>query len=131
MATTFEMPEIAAAIGRAQLTRLDELVERAELIANALTRGITGLRGITPPKVRDGCRHNYFMWSCKIDESVVGVSRSAFCKALAAEGVPLAEGYVRPIYQLPMFQKRIAMGRNGFPFSLSDVTYANGMVPCG
>jgi len=36
---------------------------------------------------------------------------------------------VRPLYLLPLFQKRIALGASGFPFTLSDVKYEKGMCP--
>ena len=123
------MTELSAAIGRAQLERIDELVERAESIARRLTEGTSGLAGFTPPAVGIGCRHNYFMWSAKIDPAQLGTSRSLFSKALVAEGVPNAEGYVEPIYRIPMFQQRIAIGREGFPFSLSNRTYPDGLCP--
>jgi perosamine synthetase len=123
------MPELSAAVGRVQLERVDELVDRAESIAKRLTDGVGNLRGITPPAVRKGCRHTYFMWSCKLDPDVLGVSRSAFANALTAEGFPNAEGYVAPIYTLPLFQKRIAIGAHGFPFNLSKRTYARGDCP--
>ena len=125
----FRMTELSAAVGRAQLARIDELVGRAEAVAQALTRGTADLPGFTPPHVRPGCRHNYFMWSARLDPARVGLPRADFCKALAAEGVPVAEGYVRPIYRIPLFQRRIAIGREGFPFALTDRTYPVGLCP--
>lgn len=125
----FRMLEMSAAVGRVQLQRVDELVERCEYVATRLTAGIKGLKGMTPPAVRDKCRHNYFMWTCLFDEAVLGVSREIFVKAVRAEGVPLGEGYVKPLYLLPMFQKRMAVGRNGYPFSLSEQQYESGLCP--
>jgi perosamine synthetase len=125
----FRMPELSAAIGTVQLDRLDELVDRAESIARRLSEGTSNLSGFSVPAVRSGCRHNYFMWSAKVDPEQLGVSRDAFSKALTAEGVPNAQGYVEPIYRLPMFKKRIAIGSSGFPFNLSDRTYPNGLCP--
>ena len=55
--------------------------------------------------------------------------RDTFCRALAAEGFPLGVGYVRPLYLLPLFQERIAIGAEGFPFSLSNRTYPKGLCP--
>ena len=52
-----------------------------------------------------------------------------FSKALEAEGFPNTEGYVKPLYLLPAFQKRMALGRNGFPFTLTEKTYHKGMCP--
>ena len=36
---------------------------------------------------------------------------------------------MRPLYLLPLFQKRIAFGSSGYPFTLSDVRYEKGMCP--
>jgi hypothetical protein len=69
------------------------------------------------------------MWSAKIDPALLGAPRGAFSKALTAEGFPNAQGYVEPIYRIPMFQRRIAIGRDGFPFNLSDRTYPEGLCP--
>jgi len=123
------MTELIAAVGRAQLDRMEELVGRVEAICRRLTNGLSDLPGFVPPAVRPGCRHNFYMWSAKIDPAVVGCSRGAFSGALAAEGFPNAEGYVLPIYQIPLFQRRIAIGRQGFPFSLRPRTYPVGLCP--
>lgn len=125
----FRMSEIHAAIARAQLKKVEPQVQRCERMAQALTEGVRGLPGLTPPKVRAGCRHNYFQWTMRYDESLIGVPREKFVAALQAEGVPVAQGYVPPIYWLPMFQKKIAMGGKGFPFSSSGVSYTKGMCP--
>ena len=55
--------------------------------------------------------------------------RAQFSKALAAEGFPHSCGYVAPLYRLPMFRNRIAIGREGFPFNLSDRRYDDGLCP--
>lgn len=127
----YRMTEITAAMARVQLDRVDELVDRVERVCNALTAGLSDLPGFTPPRVRSGCRHNYYMWSAQFDAEQVGTTREKFSQALMAEGFPNAYGYVRPIYRLPMFQKRIAMGDQGFPFNWEgrNSTYPAGLCP--
>jgi perosamine synthetase len=127
----YRMTEITAAMARVQLGKVNVLVERVERVCNALTAGLSALEGLTPPKIRAGCRHNYYMWSAKFDAAAVGASRDLFCKALAAEGFPNAGGYVKPIYQIPMFQQRIAIGKQGFPFSAAarQQQYSKGLCP--
>jgi perosamine synthetase len=125
----FRMTELGAAMARVQLSRIEELVGRVEKIAARLTEGLSNLKGVTTPAVRSGCTHNYYMWSVKIDAAALGAGRDAFSAALAAEGFPNATGYVPPIYWLPMFQKRIAIGREGFPFTLRDRHYPAGLCP--
>jgi dTDP-4-amino-4,6-dideoxygalactose transaminase len=87
------------------------------------------LEGINAPLVRDGCRHVYYVWAIRYEEDIVGVSREKFSQALAAEGFPNFTGYVRPLYLLPVFQRRIAFGRQGYPFNHSDVVCYKGMCP--
>jgi perosamine synthetase len=43
--------------------------------------------------------------------------------------LPISEGYVKPLYMLPVFQRRIAIGRNGWPFTLTNRRYEKGMCP--
>jgi perosamine synthetase len=125
----YRLPEIAAAMARAQLGKLDGLVARCERIAARLSAGLADLPGLTPPATRPNCRHVYFMWTARYDADRVGAPRAAFARALNAEGVPVAEGYVAPLYWLPLFRERRAIGRDGFPFTLTDRTYPRGLCP--
>lgn len=123
------LTELCAAIGLVQLDDVEEHVARREKIAQALSGAVADIEGIDAPATRKGCRHVYYVWAGQVDQEKLGVSRATFCKALAAEGLPHFEGYLMPLYMLPIFQKRIAMGRDGFPFNQSDVKYEKGMCP--
>ncbi|MBI2585041.1 MAG: DegT/DnrJ/EryC1/StrS family aminotransferase [Rhodospirillales bacterium] len=123
------MTELSAAVALVQLANIDAHVARREKLAKALSDGTRDLAGWTVPAERHGCRHNYYAWLVRFDADVVGVSRELFSKALAAEGFPHFIGYVAPLYRLPVFRQRKAIGRDGFPFTLSDRTYEDGLCP--
>jgi dTDP-4-amino-4,6-dideoxygalactose transaminase len=123
------MTELSAAIALAQLRRVEEHVRPRELLATGLSAACAGLAGLKPPAARAGCRHNYYAWLLRYDSKMVGISRKTFSEALAAEGFPNSVGYVQPLYKLPVFQRRIAIGRDGWPFSLSNRTYPDGLCP--
>lgn len=125
----FRMTEMQAAIGIVQLEKVDALVDEREAIANRFTRELAKFSGIIPPVVRKDCRHVYYVWTARFDEARVGIGRDVFAKALEAEGVPVSVGYVAPLYLLPLFQKRIAIGRDGFPFTLTNRNYQKGLCP--
>lgn len=125
----FRMTELSAAIGFEQLKKMDALVDTREEIANRLTAATRSLPGLTPPLVRDGCRHVYYVWAARYDAQQTGVPREKLVEALVAEGLPVYQGYVAPLYLLPLFQKRQAIGRDGWPFSLSDRVYDKGLCP--
>lgn len=121
----YRMTELSAAVARVQLARIDEHVESRIKLAEQLTNAVSGVPGIVAPQIRSGCKHVYYVWALRFDARQFGCSRELFSEALAAEGVPHGVGYVKPLYQLPMFQKRIAFGREGYPFTLTDRRYDN------
>ena len=125
----FRMTELSAAIGVEQLAAIDTHVERRENLAIALSEGTRDLDGWTPPAVRANCRHNYYCWTALYDENIIGVDRKVFSAALAAEGFPHFVGYLPPLYRLPLFKNRTAIGAQGFPFNLTNQSYHDGLCP--
>ena len=125
----YRMTEMSAAVGIAQLNRIETEVLRRQRLAEGLSLGLAGLEGVNPPVVREGCRHVYYVWSVRLDEERLGVSREKFSMALEAEGFPHFLGYVKPLYMLPVFQRRVAIGRDGWPFTLSKQQYFKGLCP--
>ncbi|MBU4198409.1 MAG: DegT/DnrJ/EryC1/StrS family aminotransferase [Kiritimatiellae bacterium] len=123
------MTELCAAVGLEQLKKIDYHVGMREHIAQRLNEGLAGLVGITPPVQRDSTRPVYYMYQIRFDRDAVGVSREIFAKALAAEGFPTFLGYLKPLYMLPVFQKRVAIGREGWPFTLTERVYRKGLCP--
>ncbi|MEX2649728.1 MAG: DegT/DnrJ/EryC1/StrS family aminotransferase [Alphaproteobacteria bacterium] len=125
----FRLTELQAAIGSVQLRDLARHVERRRRLARALTDGLADLDGITVPTTRPGCTHDHYVWAARYDAGRVGVVRATFARALDAEGFPNAVGYVPPLYRLPLFRKRVAIGRDGWPFTLTNRTYDDGLCP--
>ena len=66
------------------------------------------MEGIEIPLTRKNCKHVYYGLPMKINEKLLGCSRKKFASALRAEGLPINEGYVKPMYEMPIFQKKIA-----------------------
>lgn len=129
----YRMTEIEAAIASEQLKKLDRLLAVRIECAQYLDKHLAGLPGLTTPVVRPDVRHGYYIYSMRYDAKATGVSRERLGEALKAEGVPLALGYVRPIYLEPMYQRRIAFGKDGFPFTYAGyhgkVSYERGICP--
>jgi perosamine synthetase len=125
----YRLTELAAAIGIEQLKKLDALIDERERVANQLTEELNGIPGFVTPAVRKGCRHVYYVWSAKMIEAEAGISRALFNRALTAEGFPAPGPYVKPLYLLPTFQQRIALGKHGFPFTLTNRSYEKGLCP--
>ncbi len=125
----FRMTEMSAAVARAQLAKVESEVHSRQFLSEKLSNGIGPLPGITFPKTRKNCEHAFYLWAIKFNEEKIGVTRDVFSRALAAEGFPHFCGYVEPLYNLPLFKKRIAIGRDHWPFSLTERVYEKNSCP--
>ena len=137
------MTEIEAAIAREQLKKLKSMVVKRKSNVEYLTAKLKKIPFIKPGEVRIGASHVYYVQPFVFDVKKAGVPRDEFIAAVKAElpvtrnrekeGVKITSGYVKPIYLLPLFQKRICLGRRGFPFSLykKDIKklYQRGVCP--
>jgi perosamine synthetase len=129
----YRMTEIEAAIGSEQLKKLERLLMPRIEAADYLSERLKEFPGLTPPVVRPATRHGYYVYAMRYDARQTQVPRARLAAALRAEGAPISEGYVEPIYLQPAYQQRIAFGRNGFPFTYAgykgQVSYARGICP--
>ena len=129
----FRLGEIECAIGIEQLKKLTRLVAERQRIAERLSNGLQKLSGLKTPVVMPNCTHAYYVYPMQLDMEKLGVSRARLCEALRAEGVTgLAPGYTN-LHLLPMYQKKIAYGSSGFPWSSDichrEVDYQKGICP--
>ena len=72
------------------------------------------------------------MFFMKINEEITGVSRDKLYDALIAEGIQGLNKKFANLHLLPMYQKKIAYGNNGFPwqseFCKRDINYKKGFA---
>lgn len=99
------MTEVTAAIAIAQFKKADAIVTGRIKQAEALSEVASKYEWITPPAVRAGCKHVYYLWAAKFNHRLLGIPRKRFIEAMTAEGMPLQGGYVAPLYRLPAFEK--------------------------
>lgn len=128
----FRMTEIEAAIGIEQLKKLNALTARRIEVSDRLSAGLNGLKGLRTPVVKRGCTHVYYVYPLLYNPEETGVQRDHLFKALVAEGVPVGDRYTN-IHLLPIYQKKMAYGTKGFPWSADfykgQVIYEKGICP--
>lgn len=132
----YRLPEVEAAIASEQLKKLPKLLEQRIDLANYLTEKFSKFEFITPPKVREGSGHVYYLYPMKYHEEATGVSRADFVKKINELGIPLyrfAAGYTKPFYlEQPIFMERDKF-KNGYPYNLlpdgTQPDYREGICP--
>ncbi len=116
----YRMPDINAALGRSQLSRLAEFASRRHALAEAYDTLLKPLAPLVkPPVVQPGvdpCRH---LMNVRIDFEAAGVSRSEVMARLAERGIGSQVHYV-PVHTQPYYAHRYG------PLSLpgADTYYA-------
>ena len=128
----FRLGEIECAMGIEQLKKLGGFVKSRQSLANRLSDGLKGLRGLRTPVVKADRTHVYYVYPLILELKELGVSRNQIHAALQAEGVTISKAY-QNIHLLPMYQKKMAYGSSGFPWTsdicLRDVSYSKGICP--
>lgn len=127
----FRLGEVESAMGIEQLKKLPRLAGERTRAGSKLSEGLGELPGLTVPVVKKDCTHVYYVYSMILDTDKLKLSRDRIVEALEAEGVQgLSKGYVN-VHTLPIYQKRIAYGKNGFPWKMngaeSPITYEPGI----
>lgn len=95
----FRMTDIHAAIGLAQLKKLERWNERRIANAAYLTRRLQGLPGIVPPPVRPGHRHVFHQYTIRVLED-----RDGLVERLRARGVGTGIYYPRTLPAQPVYR---------------------------
>ncbi|WP_416243866.1 DegT/DnrJ/EryC1/StrS family aminotransferase [Azospira sp. APE16] len=128
----FRLGEIECAIGIEQLKKLKDLVASRQRIAENITKILGDLPGLKTPVVMPDRSHVYYIYPIQLDIVALGVSRDRICDALEAEGVSVYRRY-QNIHLLPMYQKKLAYGNEGFPwnqpFCKREISYKKGICP--
>ena len=96
------MTEVAAAIGRVQLTRLAGFTARRR--ANARFYD-ANLRGVVVPPVAEGAEPVYHQYTVRVPEDRDGVATAL----LAEHGVGTGVYYPTPVHRLPSFGRDVRL----------------------
>ena len=92
----FRMSELAAALGRVQLKRLDEILDRRAKLAEAYQQGLAGLDWLKLPIQGSAERHIFQSYVIRLRDDAP-VSRETLLSRLSAEGIGCQAG-VQPIH---------------------------------
>ncbi len=129
----FRLGEIECAIGIEQLKKLPTLIGSRQRAALRLSEGLAGCEGLQLPLVTQGYEHAFYVYPMLLNTDTIGVQRELLVKALAAEGIPGLSNRYQNVHLLPIFQRKIAFGKKGFPWQSEickrEVSYRKGICP--
>jgi perosamine synthetase len=107
----YRLDDMSAALGLAQLRRLDELLEKRARIAAAYTERL-GFDGVTPLSPTPGTTR--MSWFVYVVRFAPDIDRDAVMRALSDRGIP-SRPYFPSIHLQPFYRDRFGFGEGDFP----------------
>lgn len=130
LAPNYRMTELQAAVGIAQLDRLEAICDRRNKLGDMLSALIKGVPGVLPHGVRPGGKCTYFGYLGRFKPEMFSVGPDQLRKALNAEGIPAWKKYEQPMHLYDLFTKKNAYQRSHFPFEGTGRDYSYGPGQC-
>ena len=125
----FRMTNMQAALGVAQLERLDEFVERKKEMGKKYMNGLSGIEGIQLPQPKTDYAENiYWVFGLVLDKSI-GFNAEEVINLLGERGIG-CRPFFCPMHQQPVF-RRMGLFNDGF-FPVAEMLYKQGFyIPSG
>ena len=128
----YRMTELQAAIGLAQLKKLEKLNERRREIAKIYFDELEDLSALQLPIEKPYVNHVWHIYNVLIDLDKVRKNRDEIVKAIKAENVWVSICYPTVLYLEPLFQEKIGHGKGcpwTCPFYGREIKYEKGLCP--
>lgn len=97
------LTDLQAAMGLPQLDQLPDITARRAHNAAVLTAGLSDIRGLAIPRVRDGDRHVFHQYTVRI-EAGARIDRDALKSTLDEAGIGAAVYYPKLVFEHPCFR---------------------------
>jgi dTDP-4-amino-4,6-dideoxygalactose transaminase len=111
----YNLPDLAAAIGRVQLRRADEFWEARRRIAGAYLRGLGDLDYVRLPAEAPG--HSWHLFLIRLVEEKLTIDRDRFAAELTGLGIGVSVHFI-PLHMMPYYRIRYRLREDDFPASL-------------
>lgn len=114
----YNLTDVAAAMGRVQLTRLAEFVKRREQLASRYHAELSSLPLILPDIGLQGDTHAWHLYVIRLSDAALkrGFVRDNVIQALSDRGIGTSVHYV-PLHRQPYWRDRYQLEPEQFPIS--------------
>ena len=122
----YRMSNILAALGRAQLARLDSMIARRRVIRRAYAEAVAGIPGVTVFQRFDDDQDNCWLTALIVDPDTAPVSADALFSALGSRDIE-----ARPLWK-PMHVQPVFVGKPSYLNGASERLFEQGVtLPSG
>lgn len=109
----FRLTNLQAALGAAQLERIDDIVERKRAMAMSYTEGLRDVEGLQLPVERPWARSVYWMYGIVLDEDT-GLQATELADLLQQDGIETRPFFLG-MHEQPVFLRRGLFAGERYP----------------
>ncbi|NIS79954.1 MAG: polysaccharide biosynthesis protein [Anaerolineales bacterium] len=108
----YRLDELSAALGRAQMARVEDLLQKRDRVASWYNERLAEIPGVEAPSPGpETTRMSWFVYVVRLDR---GIDRQHVANLLAGQGIP-SRPYFVPIHLQPYFVERFGYRQGDFP----------------
>lgn len=112
----YNTTDINAALGLAQLDRLEWMRSKREAIAKAYDKAFADLPEIITPVIKTDRRTSWHLYVLKLDLNKLTINRSKFIQELNARGIGSGVHFI-PLYRHPFYRDKFELTPESWPDS--------------
>ncbi len=112
----YRLDDMSAALGVAQLSRIDEIVEVRTKVATQYSEALRGIEAVIPPMVADRVRVSWFVYVVRLTEEYSQEGRDAILRGLTERGIG-CRNYFAPIHLQPFYRRELGTKGGDFPIT--------------
>jgi dTDP-4-amino-4,6-dideoxygalactose transaminase len=112
----YNMTDIQAALGLAQLKKLDWMWKRRESIADKYAASFRDLDGVSIPRVKADRQSAWHLYVIRLAPDALTIDRNRFMEELKTAGVMSSVHFI-PLYRHPYYANAFEYTPEGFPVS--------------
>ncbi|MEO0073304.1 MAG: DegT/DnrJ/EryC1/StrS family aminotransferase [candidate division WOR-3 bacterium] len=110
----YRLDELSAALGCAQMQRLEKILIRRRAVARMYARCLKTIPGIIPPIEKAGTVASWFVYCIRLNENFTRADRNRILGYLRSCGIECSD-YFRPIHLQPFYRREFGFCRGYFP----------------
>lgn len=107
----YRLDELSAALGVAQMERIDEILAKREAVARAYSVKLERMEGVTVPYMQTEVKISWFVYVIRLTP---GINRDRVMRFLQKNGVD-CRPYFQPIHLQPFYKEKFGYRQGDFP----------------
>jgi len=113
------MPDILAAVGLAQLRRVDAMRDRREQIARRYDEAFGRYPELMTPVVRDDITHAWHLYMLRLNDRTLSIDRDSFIQRLKARNIGTSVHFI-PLHLHPYYRETYGFESDDLPIAFRE-----------